>query len=451
MATKKTYKKKAIPKHLWGALLSTGAGLITSSIAANKANKAQKAAELKSKQANYTENLTADTFEAEQYQENLKDSITGYYNKGGKLATPTFQTKGGKLKKLSSDMVVAKGNTHEESSIDNTSGIKLIKNGKAFAEIEDEETIKDGKKVYSDRLTVDGNVTFAKAAANLAKKKSAIENSNSNNSQVKKIDAQEDALFKKQESMKKAKKLTNVDGEAKFGDWLKETFKSDGKVAKGVTKALPFIDNIGNAIINSKTPKIPAPSLDRVKDRKTNINVNPQLASIDSSVASTTDFIKNNTSNSNVARANVASTKIKGANAKANILSTKENQETQLQNANQAQQQATVSRNNAKIDNFNLMNVQRTDAISRRSSANLANLSDDFIRAENNKRTENYQNKTLDVLSKQTHGGVGTRALLNTSPDVIKQNPKMFWNAFKSSAEKDAFLKLVGMTEEQFN
>lgn len=515
-------KKKAIPKYFWGALLSSGVGLVTSAIGANKAEKARKLAEQKALRSNYKEELNNDNFEAEQYQEDIANGISGYYKSGGKLALPPVSsTKGGVLKPISSDMVIAKGNKHEESKIDNTSGIKLLKNGKAVAEIEDNETIKNGRMVYSDRLTIDGKESIANKAKKLAMQKGLAERKQ-DNTKVNTLDKMEDKLFKIQENIKnnstygdgqtvkevnnkkqfltdmikkdeyylnmvkgnvssetlknfhkgnakvekRKKELNSLDSlsktptkknfktaippEFKKGGFLDNLF---GKLNEGQSRGnqigqaiTPFIDNIGNAILTSKTPKIAAPVLERVKNYKTKVNANPQLASIDNSVASTTEFIKNNTSNSNIARSNVASAKLQGANAKATVLANKENQETQLYNTNQDRAQMVQARNTAKIDANNMQQTMRADDMASRTSANLANLAGDFVDKKNFDAVSRYQDRQLDALEQTGDGGVSRRLQLNDKYKIeeFKKDPKTYYAKFKGTPEEDAFLRIVG-------
>lgn len=454
-------KRKAIPKYFLGTLLSTGIGLASSAIQTNKAAKAQKLAEKRATKAKYAEELNRDTFEAEQYQDDIANSIMSYYKRGGKLAMPPISsTKGGKLKPISSDMVIAKGNKHEETKIDNTSGIKLMQGNEPVAEIEDDETIKDGVKVYSDRLKAKGNKTYAEVAENLAKKKAKIEKdinkkdlitNNTNKRKLELLDKEEDMLFAKQENSKKPVNTSKANiPNAKFGDFLKDLFTKGTKTNTTATKiadnVMPFVDNIGNAIITAKTPKIPGPTLDRIKDNKTTVNVNPQLAAIDNSVASTTEFIKNNTSNSNTARENIASAKIKGANAKANILANKENTETQLTNANNAQVRNTMARNNAKIDANNMQQVARANDIGARVSANLANVAGDYIDKRNFDAVKDYQDEQLDILKHSGDSGVSRRMQLSNSKEVelMKANPEKYYYLFKGTPEEKQFLNLTG-------
>ena len=457
MKPKKITKRKAVPKYALGALISTGVGLLTSSMAANKANNAAKKAEKRNQNLRYNEELNNDAIESEEYQKNIANSTTNYYQaKGGKLAnTPASYTKGGKLKPLSSDMVIAKGNKHNESKIDNTSGIKLMKGGKAIAEIEDDETIKDGKKVYSDRLTVDGNTTFAEAAANTATAKASFEQSG-NKKQVEVLDKQEDALFEQQESMKKNTKTSKTSiPKAKNGKLLDSVFGQLGKnqsrgsqIGEAVT---PFIDNIGNAILTSKTSKLPAPNLQRAKSLKTSVNVNPQLDEINKAVATSSQFIGDNTSNSSTARSQVASTRLQGATAKARVFANKENTETQLENQNTQNIQRITGRNLDKLDSANMRETMRADSIAKRTSANLANLSDDFTAGINRRKKEEYQDQFLKTVNEGTTGGVGIRQLMKVDLSHVLKNVSHYWAKVKGTADEAEFLRQIGKTAEELD
>lgn len=132
---------------------------------------------------------------------------------GGNLSlSPVHDTIGGSLIPMASGMDKAVGNTHEESSIDGTSGIKLLANGEPQAEVEDEEMIKDGQMVFSDRLKFDKKNTYAQKAETFARKRNKLEkqlsethdrrSKNSIERNIVKLDNKENALFEHQEIKK---------------------------------------------------------------------------------------------------------------------------------------------------------------------------------------------------------------------------------------------------------
>lgn len=141
-----------------------------------------------------------------------------YYNaKGGKIRYELGgEIEGGKRIALSSDVDIVTGKTHSEG------GITLKNNGKAYAEVEDQEVLKDtktGENVYSDRLEVEPGVTYASAAEKLGKEKGKHEmNLKSTNLHSKgtaqrmteRLDSQLNSLFNHQEMMKKANIETSI-------------------------------------------------------------------------------------------------------------------------------------------------------------------------------------------------------------------------------------------------
>jgi len=330
------------------------------------------------------------------------------YGKGGRInPNSTYSTTGGKLVPISKDMNLAVGNKHGETKIDGTSGIKLKKGGKAIVEVEGGEPIKNDKMVYSDRLSPDGGKTYAGKAVDLATKKHAAKG---NRARVNQLDKAENALFAKQENSKKGgKKDGRAIPKAGFGDFIGKAFSK--KNLKGTAESLiPAIDNIGNAIINANTPKIQGPSLTRRKAGKTTVNVNPQLAETQRAVNDVAGNVQQNTSNSAVARSNIASARLKGANQKGRILAGKENAETALINA-ENDKQARVNASNAdKVDRNNMQQTQRADAVGARTSANLANLAGDFIDKKNFDSKEAYNKDRVDIAKQMYNKGTTARA-----------------------------------------
>jgi hypothetical protein len=336
---------------------------------------------------------------------------------GGNLSK-SYKTKGGELKPLSSDMEVAKGNKHDESTIDNTSGIKLLdKTGKPFVEIEDEETIKDGTKVYSDQIIYKGNKTYAQTAEQLSKKKGELEkNINKGNSvqnttarrKIQVIDKEEDALFAHQEASKVKQSSTMAEGGNL--DWLK----------KGVESVVPYIDNITNAVLTNNAPKIPNPIVQAIPSLKTTVNVNPQLGAVNDAVEASNTFVGNNTSNSAVARNKVIATRLEGSRQKSAINANKENVETTLHNSNVQNAQQVIGNNlNVIRDNQNKQFARAND-IQSRTSANIANAVGDFIDKKNFDSVEAYNNERLDIARQYDTNGTSLRADLLNPTEVNK-------------------------------
>lgn len=114
---------------------------------------------------------------------------------------------GGNLNYIASDTQKAVGNTHEDG------GIKLKNNGVPYAEVEDQEIIKEDK-VYSDRLELPNGSTIAEEAEKLGKIKGKNEEksksydyrqSNSASRTIDIADQKLEELFNYQEAMKPVK------------------------------------------------------------------------------------------------------------------------------------------------------------------------------------------------------------------------------------------------------
>jgi hypothetical protein len=187
-----------------------------------------------------------------------------------------------------------------------------------------------------------------------------------------------------------------------------------------------LIDNLGNMFINSNTPKLPKPILNKPADIDTTVNVNPQLASIAEAKASGRADILNNTSNSNVARANIAQNNLRALQAKLGVLSEKENTEKGLRNQNAMYRQGVTSSNNNIMSNANMLEFQRRGEIQSRNSANLADLSSNIKDITTNRAKDEYYD--TDLIASLLDDPTGEKAR------VFARNP----NLLKRSATKKA-------------
>lgn len=435
----------AIPKHFLGALLSTGASVGMGLLNNSKQKKAQiNAANTAYGQA-YSNQKVSDLNMLEDYPEEGYGMVDYYQANGGKLAKVPYKTKGGELNPISDDMVIAKGNKHNESTIDNTSGIKLIQGNKPFAEIEDGETVKNGNMVFSDRLTVDGKNTYAETAEGLARKKSKIKSkmkkgdrisTNTSNRKLAFIDKKENELFMMQE----ASKLPNNSNKL-----------AKGGFAKAMDYAMPFVDNITNAILTADTPRINKPQLQTPVSLKTDVNVNPQLRGVKDAVKATTDSVLANTSNSATARTAIGATRLAGAKQTGNILANKENTENQLINQERLANVNIGAQNLSKLNQYQDKNLARLGDMQGRISANVANLAGDFVDKRDFAAKEAFQKEQLKVIG-NTYDVKGTtgRADLNNTilVDTWKSNPtlakQVFETSYKGTPNEKAFLELMG-------
>ena len=400
---------KKVPKYFLGAVMAgvNVAGGIASAIKAN--NDAKKVA-IEQEQNHLETTFDNDKLALENFETQGYAGVDYYREKGGRISNKTYMTKGGKLTPLSSDTEIATGNTHNSSKIDGTSGIKLMDGGSTpFAEIEDKETIKDGVKVFSDRIAPFGKQSYAALSAKLATAKGKAEEklkmggslqASTAKREIAGIDKLEDALFQNQEESK-VPSTTNV------------------LAGGGLAAAMPFADNIVNTALTFFTPKTPKVYTQKAEQLNTKINVNPQLAEIQDTTASVADGIQNNTSNSNSARNQIASTRLAGMRATNEVMSKKENIETDLENRNSMNRQQVQASNLAKLEGRNQMDAARTSNILGKISANVSNSVDDFTKGEQYKDSQKFQAEQLNVIKQAYDPLVTARADLS-NPNTIK-------------------------------
>ena len=392
------------------------------------------------------------------YAKLKKAGLAEEYPNGGNMKLVGYNAKGGNLLPVSSNMDKVKGNTHEENRIDNTNGVKLINaTGKAVAEVEDQEVIKDDKKVYSDRLELKKGVTYAKEAERVAKKIADAEKVlsdptiNFRKKNAAKIQrdnwnrAGED-LFNHQEMMKKKMGIKDDDTTKKApGGFLPGSDKLAPMIGTKPTSSfnfssvMPYVDNVANAVLTATTPKPAFPMLARQRKLKTDFNINPQLQDVTDTVNQTVSGIERGTSSSNVARQNTTAVKLAGMKAKGQLYSQKENIETGLQNQNTLNQQQIEGQNLARIEGFNDSMQQRAYNIQGRTAANVANAVEDFNKGEQATAFGKYQDEQIRTIRETYNtGGTGLRVDLNSEAQIqyLRANP-----TFKDNAAKDYLQK----------
>jgi hypothetical protein len=222
-----------------------------------------------------------------------------------------------------------------------------------------------------------------------------------------------------------------------------------GKFKKIVEGVAPLIDNLGNAILTANTPELSTPQLQRVKNLETEVNVNPQLSAVTEAVEGATEGIRTGTSNSAVARSNIASTRLRGSQQKAKILADKENTEKSLRNRNILNRQGVQAANLDKLNRFGERQTAREGDIQGRVSANLANLSGDIVDNINRGKAEEFDKERLDIIKQQYNPGVVRRADLNNPSSVNRMSEdkgslRRNYGRYKSTKEEQRFLDATG-------
>lgn len=423
--------KKALTGAAIASIASTGIGLVTSLIGQNKARKeAEKAQALAS-----TNNFNTAVQEQDIYADKFKnDNINDLpvYDNGGKLNTNSssttgkYDTVGGDLVPISDNAEVVDGNTHKEKDIDNSYGVTLSEDGEPVANVEDKEVVVDNNLVFSDKLKK-GNRTFASIALDVNSKIGELQSKNkglvrpnekfANERTIQGLEKLNENLFKEQELVKantygtEDEMIDVVDGTVPVAEngmrinkrnFLEDldTDTSGIGVREGTfgSDLAPMLaDNVANFFLAKNAPAPPKPIMRRAPILDTRVNINPQLANVANAVASSNETVRANTNNSNVARANITATNLKGAEATNNIYASKENAERQLQNE-QVKAFTANANANAELDS-EYQNDVRDDRLQRSSalSKNITNLTED-IKAVRQNEIQKDSDDTLVTL-----------------------------------------------------
>ena len=415
---------------------------------------------------------------------------------------------GGALNPLASDVDKAEGNTHEEG------GITLHdNNGNPKAEIENQEVVVDNNKVLSDRLSFMGGKSFAEIGEELGKEKGKNEEKLKNGDMfarngakraIKGIDKKLDTLLKYQDVVRTNAGLDNATPvndipKAKWGtkygnptklqlrglSYPEPELKGDlslkevpqyeqknysnpkkrgmsgsqyGQIAENMT---PFLDNIVNYGLIKQTPKIPNPikrvAIDEMAmPLNTNYNINPTLIANNQDLKEFKKDILNNTSNSNNARAEIASAYAKKLKMNNEVYAQKENIENQLKNQNALNLQSVNNRNvnnHQEIDNFNKGldnkynwdNMLRDDDIRRQKSILAAETTNDLTNSVQDRRMADLDNKKIFYDSLKYDDAAGFASLIGTPQmDFLMKNPetrKAVYNSLKRGGQIAAHKK----------
>jgi hypothetical protein len=440
------YKKRHIAPSIIAAGISTAVPLVTSLLQngnkdAINARKDMLGNMLKQK-------ATEDEVILDNYDVNGVNGFN-YYAGGGVLPSTTtqsptkgkFNTTGGELQTLSSSMELAQGNTHGENKVDGQYGITLDNGQEQVAEIEDEEVLSDNQKVFSNRLMVNKTKSFADVAKKIGMKAGKIEKKlektndsisrNGYERQLAGTKMAEDSLFQLQEITKQQEGVKELENYMAYGGLFgRKKLPIDGSqgtvsdadmtasLVKGFNAETPpatdpslgsyvapmLIDNIGNLLLTANTPKPQKPIMNYARKLNTKVDVTPQLSELQNAIESNTTNVLNNTANSNTARSNIASTKLRGLEQKLGILGAKENTETGLENQDAMNRQNVDAGNNQLRNGYMDTVLQRKLDMNSQLSGNLADMSKNIGEGITNKQMDKYYDEVmlLDLLDDPT-------------------------------------------------
>lgn len=404
------------------------------------------------------------------------DSLKDVKAFGGTLSNSStigkFNTKGGDLIPISDTAELAVGNTHGSKQIDGQYGITLNNGQEDVAEVENQEVITNGERVFSDRLMYDKNNTYADKMKKIATMSAKIEDKLSKTKDTKSRNGYErmlaghkmaeDALYNHQEETQEKEGLEILNKMAYGGklpkmlnggnDWLKSLLDGQEHMRrssnKGVTEPTApivepsqingekpktfgnylspsLIDNGVNALLTATTPNLVAPIKNVPQRLKTNYNANPELANVSREVNAIEQNILQNTSDSNSARANIASARLNGMIAKGDVLGRKENIETNLVNQDRQNKQNVDASNTALSNEFIDKSFDRSNDIQTRVSGNFANFSEDVKGAQKAVGMDKYYRQQLLLDLQNDITGSKARAYkqnakLMADPDIAR-------------------------------
>lgn len=209
------------------------------------------------------------------------------------------------------------------------------------------------------------------------------------------------------------------------------------KVLNKFGEVVPYLDNITNAILTSKSPQVPVPRMEVTPTLKTKFNIQPQLANIDRIGQGVRRSLKDNSTGGGELRASLISRGVQDINAKNDLLGQKENIETEMKNKQAVLSSDTANRNASTLNQFDLRKFGRAADIQTRVSQNVANLTEDMQqKIIDNKLDTNDQQSLALIYKKYSKSGVLDRAKLNEMRQLISSG-KSADEAMKILAEKE--------------
>lgn len=223
----------------------------------------------------------------------------------------------------------------------------------------------------------------------------------------------------------------------------KEAVARDGKnpnhlftgkdVMGALEKTAPYIDNITNAILTAKSPKVPVPKYASSATLKTKYNINPQLAEIEKSNMATKRTLIDNSTGGSELRGALLANSINNVGAKSNLLGQKENMETDLKNKQATMDADTANRNRSTQNQYNMNKFGRLTDIQTRVSQNAANV------------TEDIQQQIIDKKlnqSDQTQLGLVVQKYKSTGV-LDRMNPSRMIQLIKSGKSAEEAIKIL--------
>jgi hypothetical protein len=180
------------------------------------------------------------------------------------------------------------------------------------------------------------------------------------------------------------------------------------KLGSVAETALPFVGNVANAIMTSKTPQIPNPRLEQYANLETRADDSAQIREIKNETAKYNKWIDNNISSPQAADAMKHSAMANAIGNLNKIHQDTSNIERAMRNQSLLNKQGVDARNLGLLNQYDLAKAQRQYGIYQDTSKNIAEATQNVNSLLNRRDMRKYQDAQLNVLRETSDDGVWT-------------------------------------------
>lgn len=371
-----------------GAAVGGLAGGVVSLLTAKKRKKEIDKAKAEMERGKRAQNIAYGRAVLRNYPTQGVEAPTSYYGYGGmkmKYVYGGMNTVGGRLNNLSNNMYEVEGRTHAQG------GVHV-----GTMEVENDEVMidtPDATVVLSDKLKTEDGKTYAEHGKVIAKRVGKAEKAIGSDSPY----ARNTGLRNKEIEERNMTKLIGKQIKHQLASGI-SPFGTKAQTGAILAKTAPYLDNVVNAIIAAKTPQIPEPEYLRAVPLNTDFDIRPQMAEIDQQVAQTRRAVSRSTSSGGTRRGAAIAAGVSAIGARNRLMGQKRNVETQLENQDKLNRQQILAANTEKLNQYNWAQMQRTDDIHARISANAANLAEDVMLGVREERLRNRDLAEIELL-----------------------------------------------------
>ena len=180
------------------------------------------------------------------------------------------------------------------------------------------------------------------------------------------------------------------------------TMPTGDKLLGALTTAGQFADNIVNAFLTSRTPQVPSPAFQDPITLDKRFNISPQLSELERGQRTLFREIDRVSGDSPSSIARKLAGYSQGLSARNQLYGEKANIETQLRNQETLANTQIERENLAKLDLYNQLRTQREANILGKTSQNITNAADKFLRIQQEKAARELDREKLDIIAKAT-------------------------------------------------